>query len=108
MTDAFGPRKPPRVADAEGTMHEAPVVYALVHALDRGLTGQLVLTRPDGDSHTITFFEGAPVRVEPGVEGERVGEDLVASGHLGEQALTAALAVARTSRQRLGEILVAA
>ncbi len=87
-------------------MEQAPLVYALVHALDRAITGEMVFRTPGGEAHTVTFFEGAPVRVEPGAEGERIGEDLVAMDHLQEDALAAALVASESSRARLGEILV--
>jgi len=104
-SDISGPR---RMADAEGTMQEAPLVYALVHALDRAITGEIVFRAPTGENHTVTFFEGAPVRVEPGREDDRIGDDLVALDHLREEALTLALVTARSSRRRMGEILVQA
>jgi len=87
-------------------MEHSPLVYALVHALDRAITGTMVFHPPTGESHTVTFFEGAPVRVEPGVEGDRIGEDLVAMDHLSEAMLADALVTAQSSRKRLGEILV--
>jgi len=87
-------------------MEQAPLVYALVHALDRAITGEMVFRSPAGDAHTVTFFEGAAVRVEPGGEGDRVGEDLVAMDELREEALAEALVTAQTSRRRLGELLV--
>jgi hypothetical protein len=93
-------------------MEQAPLVYALVHALDRAITGEMVFRTPDGDAHTVTFFEGAPVRVESAgvgvVMGERIGEDLVAMDYLHEAALAEALKTAETSRRRLGELLVQA
>ncbi len=89
-------------------MEHAPLVYALVHALDRAITGEMVFREPTGEAHTVTFFEGAPVRVEPGHDGERIGEDLVAMDYLREDSLARALLTAQTSRRRLGEILVQA
>jgi hypothetical protein len=94
-------------------MEQAPLVYALVHALDRTLTGKMVFRVPTGESHTVTFFEGAPVRVEagrvePDAEGDRIGEELVAMDHLREEDLALALVTANTSRRRLGELLVQA
>jgi hypothetical protein len=99
---------PARIADAEGTMDQAPLVYALVHALDRAITGEMVFRTKAGTAHAVTFFEGAPVRVEPGAMGDLVGEDLVAMDHLREEALLLGLAEAQKSRRRLGELLVRA
>jgi hypothetical protein len=99
---------PVRIADAEGSLAQAPLVYALVHALDRAITGEMVFRTPTGDAHTVTFFEGAPVRVEPGPAGERIGDELVAMGHVSEDALSDALVTSQSSRKRLGELLVLA
>jgi hypothetical protein len=87
-------------------MEHTPLVYALVHALDRSLTGEMVFHAPTGDDHSVTFFQGAPVRVEPGAEGDRIGDDLVAMDHVREEHLAEALVAAGSSRRRLGELLV--
>ncbi len=108
MTEIPDSNEPRRVPDAEGSMEHTPLVYALVHALDRTLTGKMVFRAPSGEANTITFFEGAPVRVEPGQEGDRIGEELVAMDHLREEDLALALAAASSSRRRLGELLVQA
>ncbi len=87
-------------------MEQAPLVYALVHALDRAITGEMVFRTPQATTHTVTFFQGAPVRVEPGLEGDRIGDDLIAMEHITDAALANALQRAKSSRRRLGELLV--
>jgi hypothetical protein len=106
VTEPLPPKSTPRRADAEGAMTETPMAYALVHALDRAITGDMVFREPGGVSHTVTFFEGAPVRVLPGEDGDRIGEDLALHEHVSDAALASALSAASSSRRRLGEILV--
>jgi hypothetical protein len=108
VSDPVDPNAPRRIADAEGGMELTPLVYALVHALDRAITGEMVFHAPTGEAHSVTFFEGAAVRVEPGADGDRIGDDLVAMDHLREEDLADGLAMAHSSRRRLGELLVLA
>ena len=50
---------------AQGNLTTTPLVYILVFALGRRLSGRLTLREPDGGTVLVAFREGCPVRVEP-------------------------------------------
>ena len=70
---------------AQGNLTTTPLVYILVFALGRRLSGRLTLREPDGGTVLVAFREGCPVRVEPSAtssitsgKGKRPTEDVAA------------------------------
>jgi hypothetical protein len=95
-----------RTPDARGTFGRTPLVYVLVHVLDRRFSGVLVVG-PDAITGTrLTLREGAVVRIETHGEGDRLGEDAVAAGACTEAHVGQALAVSRGERSLVGAQLV--
>ena len=111
VPNALESSAPTKLADAEGSLREAPLVYALVHALDQGLSGEMQFRSPGGQTHTLTFFEGAPIRVRSTAapaSWTRIGEDLLAGNAVRPERLGEVLAQGEPPGQRLGERLVRA
>jgi hypothetical protein len=95
-----------RAPDAKGTFAVTPLVYALVHALDRRMTGTFAV-RPEGAQPTFLMLDdGAVVQVDASKPGDRLGEEAVLAGVCTEAQLASALAKSRRDGTRLGVELV--
>jgi hypothetical protein len=95
-----------RSPDARGTFAETPLVYILVHALDRRMTGALSIRHADSPPARIVLDDGAVVRVDGG-ELHRLGEEALLVGVCSEAQLAGALVASNRERTRLGVELVA-
>jgi hypothetical protein len=97
-----------RSPDAQGTLGATPLVYVLVHVLDRRFSGTLTVHREDQGPALLVLDDGAVVRVD-GYEpapGTRLGDEAILSGACSEAQLASALARAERERTRLGLELV--
>lgn len=92
---------------ASGTLQTTPIAHLLVYGLDRRLTGSLVVEEPSRQKHALQFMEGAPVAAITGTPVAPLGELAVERGVLAGERLAAALELARTQGQRLGQVLLA-
>jgi hypothetical protein len=93
---------------AEGELARTPLAHLLVYALDRQLTGALLLTSPDGAEHVVRLARGVPVKVRPGDRYALLGEMLIEAGAIDGETLKAALATALTTQALLGDVLLLA
>jgi hypothetical protein len=96
-----------RAPDAKGTFADTPLVYILVHALDRRFTGTLTIRH--GASAPVLFLldDGAVVRIDAPDLGDRLGDEALLAGVCSEAQLASALLAATRERTRLGVELVA-
>lgn len=95
-----------RTPDAQGTFGVTPLVYALVHALDRRFTGTLTVREGSSAPAVLALDDGAVVRIDARGAGDRIGEEAVATGVCSEPQLANALAKSMRDRTRLGLELV--
>jgi curved DNA-binding protein CbpA len=91
---------------ASGTLVSTPLANVLIYALDRRLTGTLVLEEPGGTKHAVYFVAGAPQLAGLSVPFAPLGELAVESGALARERLEPALAAAREAQTPLGRVLV--
>jgi curved DNA-binding protein CbpA len=104
--------------DVRGAMARSPFPHLLVQVLRRGLTGTLVLRAAasegsgardpaaDPDTHVVVFDGGAATKIRTSLASPRLGELLVASGHVGASAIVGIAARAQTRGLLLGKQLV--
>jgi curved DNA-binding protein CbpA len=90
---------------AKGNLRATPLVNLVVYALDRQLTGTLVLEQPDHQKHAVYFEAGAPAKVRLAKPTARLGEVLVDLGHLAEAEREKSFAHARANNRLHGESL---
>jgi hypothetical protein len=95
-----------RTPDAKGTYGVTPLVYILVHALDRRFTGTLAVRREGQMPVLLMLDDGAVVRVDSQDVEHRLGEAAVSCGACSEALLATALAEAQREGTRLGLALV--
>ncbi len=95
-----------RAPDGAGTFERTPLVYVLVHILDRRFTGVLVVRTETGATASLTLRGGAVVRIETRGEGDRLGEEALATGACSGEELASALALSQERRTLLGSELV--
>jgi curved DNA-binding protein CbpA len=69
-------------ATAAGTLGSTPIPNLLVYALDRRLTGTLVIEEPTHRKSAVSFRNGAPVKARLGEPQHRLGDVLVELGSL--------------------------
>jgi curved DNA-binding protein CbpA len=95
------------VPSAQGSLQQTPLLHLLVYALDRKLTGTLVLEDPERRKHALYFDAGVPVKVRPAEPIQRLGDLLLELGYCSEQAVKQALERALAEKKLFGEVLVA-
>ena len=90
-----------------GHLSETTAADACRRLADRGATGSLAVDGPDGVG-TVAFVDGRVVAATSPAPRSRLGDRLVGSGYLTDEALTQALALQRESvaGTRLGALLV--
>jgi curved DNA-binding protein CbpA len=91
---------------ASGTLAATPLAHLLVYALDRRLTGSLVVETPTGEKHALELKDGAAVAAITSSPVAPLGELSVARGVLARERLAPALELARDGAQRLGQVLL--
>ena len=91
---------------ASGTLAATPLGHLLIYALDRRLTGTVVLEEPDHKKHAVYFAKGAPAAARSATLVAPLGELAVARGVLSRARLEPALQAAREAGQRIGELLL--
>ena len=94
------------VPSAQGSLQQTPLLHLLVYALDRRLSGTLVLEDPTRRKHAILFADGVPSKARPAEAVRRLGEILVEFGACQEAAIGAALEQAKAERRLLGQVLL--
>jgi hypothetical protein len=95
-----------RSADAKGSFAQTPLVYVLVHALDRRFTGTLVVRDATGAVGLLTLHEGAVARVESDTGTNRLGDLAVEAGLCPPEAASRAATEAARDGTRVGAALV--
>jgi len=93
---------------ATGTLRQRPLSHVLLYALDRELTGTLVLESPDGSRSAISLRAGAPVKARAAAPVVVLGQLLLEMGAIDEAALEAGLQRGRTEGRLLGRALLEA
>jgi hypothetical protein len=95
---------------AEGDLTGTPFAHLVVYALERKLSGTLLLEETPERIHTLTFHGGAPSKCRPGDDYEPLGKLLVDEGLIEQTVLEAALSTHGLLNQGglLGDMLVMA
>jgi curved DNA-binding protein CbpA len=91
---------------ASGTLATTPLVHLLVYALDRRLTGSLVVEQPTREKHALQFADGIATAAVTGIPVAPLGELAVERGVLAADRLGPALDLAREGAQPLGQVLL--
>lgn len=84
-----------------------PVARLLAHALERRLTGTVVIEAPERHRSAIYFEQGAPAKAKSGLRVHLLGELLAELGLADRPAIEAGLTRAGAERRLLGQVLVA-
>jgi HD-GYP domain-containing protein (c-di-GMP phosphodiesterase class II) len=104
--------------DVRGAMARSPFPHLLVQVLRRGLSGTLVLhassreasgardPAADADAHLVVFDGGSATKIRTSLASPRLGDLLVASGHVGASAIAGVAARAQSRGLLLGKQLV--
>ncbi|HEV8247662.1 MAG TPA: DUF4388 domain-containing protein, partial [Polyangiaceae bacterium] len=92
--------------NAQGQLAQTPLLHLLVYALDRRLSGTLVLEDPNGKRHALYFLSGVPIKARAAEPVNRLGELLIALGLVDEGRIGEALEQGRAEHRLLGEVLV--
>jgi hypothetical protein len=87
---------------AEGDLDQTPFAHLVVYALERKLTGTLLLEESPERIHTMTFVRGSPAKLKPADEFLRLGRLLTDEGVIDDATLQGAL----STRGLLGDVLV--
>lgn len=87
------------------TLAVTPLPLVLVHALDRRLTGTLVIESPERHRSAITLERGVVAKAKSGLGVHFLGEILLDLGSVERGALEAALRVVAAERRLLGQVL---
>src|SRR5262245_15253732 len=93
-------------AIATGTLGGTPIANLLVYALDRRLSGTLVIEDPEKQKSAIGFRIGVPTKVKLGEAGLTLAELAVAARSVDEMHAASTLATARAANRLHGEVLV--
>lgn len=96
---------------AEGTLARTPFPHLLVYAHDRELSGTMEFRAPSGESATLLFLDGQPVKVRTSETIAYLGRVLLELEHITESALNFSLrklAEKKQRRQLHGQILLEA
>src|SRR5687767_4970239 len=94
------------VPSAQGTLQQTPLLHLLVYALDRHLSGTLVLEDPTRRKHAVLFAAGVPSKARPAEAVRRLGEILLEVGACQEPVIAAALEQGKAERRLLGQVLL--
>src|ERR1700709_2343543 len=92
---------------AQGSLEATPLGHLLVYALDRLLTGTLVLEEPTGRKHAIYFDGGAPSKAKIQEPILFLGRVLVELKAISEGIYEQTLATATERRLLHGQVLLA-
>jgi curved DNA-binding protein CbpA len=92
-------------ATAEGTFSKTPLVQVLVYVLERGLTGTIEVTHPDGPWASILVLEGQPSKGRTSEPVAYLGNVLLELGYIDDTTLNASLALMAKERRLHGQIL---
>lgn len=97
-------------ATAEGELTQTPFAHLVVFALERKLTGTLLLEEGPDRVHVLTFVRGNPAKCRPGDDFAPLGKLLLDEGVIEESVLEAALSTHGLMAQAglLGDMLVMA
>jgi hypothetical protein len=95
---------------AEGDLAGTPFAHLVVYALERKLTGTLLLAEAEDRVHTLTFERGTAAKCRPGDDFAPIGRLLLDEGVIEESVLEAALSTHGLMSQAglLGDMLVMA
>ncbi len=91
---------------ASGTLASTPFAHLLVYALDRHLTGSLVLEQATREKHAVQLLRGAPTAARTATPVAPLGELTIERGLLTSERLGPAIELARHGGRRLGEVLL--
>jgi len=91
--------------EAPVTLQSTPLAWWLADAVDRRLTGTLVLEETTGAVHRVVLETGAPRKVQTGIPVALLGEVLVDTGTLSEAEREQTLARARQAGTLYGDFL---
>lgn len=93
-------------ATATGTLGSTPLPHLLVYALDRQLTGTLVLEDDQARRSAILLRDGAPAKVKPGESVARLAEVVVALRLADAETAGSADVEAASQKKLYGQVLV--
>lgn len=91
---------------ASGNLGLTPLVNLAVYALDRQLTGTLVLEEPDKTRHAVYFESGAPAKIQVATPVAWLGQVLVDRKLLSEEEREPSYTSAHASQKLHGQALV--
>lgn len=91
---------------ATGTLGGTPIANLLVYALDRRLSGTLVVEDPGRQKSAVLFRLGVPTKVKLGEQGLTLAELAVAARAIDETHSAASFASSRATNRLHGEVLV--
>lgn len=94
---------------ATGSLDSTPVLNLLVYALDRRLTGTLVLEeQPGGHKHAVHFLMGGATKAKTARDVVYLGQVLVELGFISEEVRSRTFTEAQASGALHGQVLLAA
>src|SRR5207302_1103300 len=103
MSDDAPQELPPPTAD--GTFAKTPLVQVLVYVLERGLTGTLEITHPDGPWAAFLVIEGLPSKGRTSEPVAFLGGVLRELGYIDDATLNSSLGAMAKDRKLHGQIL---
>jgi curved DNA-binding protein CbpA len=93
-------------ATATGSLGTTPFPHLLVYALDKRLTGTLVLETPDAARSAVLLDQGIPVKAKSAISIIRLGELLVEQGVLSDEQLAEVDDIPQQQRGFYGQSLL--
>jgi curved DNA-binding protein CbpA len=91
---------------ATGTLDNTPLPHLLVYALDRRLTGTLVIEAPGSKKSALWFYEGAPAKAKTAEPIVHLGRLLLEMGAIDEATHNHTLSRVAKERLRHGRVLL--